>query len=155
MVYAVSLSLLILTIVGFFGLARGSYDGFGTSQVILRVVVALPLLVSGVLLHFFHARVTAGIIPPVFPARLFLAVFTGLCEIAGAIGLFVPRLRRAAAIWISIMMVGIFPANIYSAGQVIEGFRFLGVPLRLAMQVVYIALVLLAGYGLPRPASRR
>jgi len=155
MVYAVSISLLILTIVAFFGLARGSYAGFGTAQVILRALVALPLLVSGVLLHFFHAHVTAGIIPPVFPARLFLAVFTGVCEIAGAIGLFAPRFRRPAAFWISIMMVAIFPANIYSAGQVIDGFRFPGVPLRLAMQVIYILFVLFVGYGLPRPANRR
>ncbi|HEY1902259.1 MAG TPA: hypothetical protein VGG56_07520 [Terracidiphilus sp.] len=155
MVYAVSMSLLSLTIVVFFGLARGSYASFGTAQVVLRVLVALPLLVSGVLLHFFHARVTAGIIPSVFPARLFLAVFTGICEVAGAIGLFVPRVRRAAAFWISIMMVAIFPANIYSAGKVIEGFRFPGMHVRLAMQVVYILFVLLAGYGLPRRASRR
>jgi uncharacterized membrane protein len=151
--YAVPLALLVLTIVAFFALARGNYASFGIPQILLRVVVALPLLISGILLHFFRAGLTASIIPPFFPARLFLAVFTGICEIAGAIGLFVPRFRRPAAFWIAIMMVAIFPANIYSAGQVIDGFKFPSIPVRLVMQIVYIVLVLLAGYGLPKPAS--
>jgi uncharacterized membrane protein len=83
-----------------------------------------------------------------------LVVLTGVLEIAGAIGLFVPRVRRSAALWISIMMVAVFPANIYAAGQVIDGFHFPSVPVRLAMQIVYIVLVLLAGYGLPKPVRR-
>jgi uncharacterized membrane protein len=81
-------------------------------------------------------------------------VLTGILEIAGALGLFVPRFRRPAAFWIAIMMVAIFPANVFSAGQVIEGFKFPSVPVRFAMQIVYILLVLLAGYGLPSPEAR-
>jgi uncharacterized membrane protein len=154
MTYAISTAALILTILCFFGFARGSYASFGIPQILLRILVALPLLVSGVLLHFFRASLTAGIIPPFLPARLFLALLTGVCEIAGAVGLFVPRFRRPAAFWIAIMMVAIFPANIYSAGQVIDGFKFPSVPVRLSMQIVYIVLVLLAGYGLPKPETR-
>jgi uncharacterized membrane protein len=153
--YAIPISVLILAILVFFALGRGGYANFGIPQVVLRVVVALPLLISGVLLHFFRASLTASIIPPFFPARLFLAILTGIFEIAGAIGLFVPRSRRAAAFWIAIMMVAIFPANIYSAGQVIDGFKFPSVPIRLAMQIVYIAFALLAGYGIPKPSARR
>jgi uncharacterized membrane protein len=149
--YAIPILLLVLTILAFFAIGRGNYVPFGASQVLLRVLVALPLLVSAILLHFLRASLTASIIPPFFPARLFLALFTGACEIAGALGLFVPRVRRAAAFWIAITMVAIFPANVYSAGRVIEGFQFPAIPLRTAMQIVYIALVLLAGYGLPKP----
>jgi uncharacterized membrane protein len=149
MIYVLPISLLVLTVLAFFALAGGSYARFGIPQVLLRVLVALPLLVSGVLLHFFRVSLTAAIILPVFPARLFLAVLTGIFEIAGAIGLFVPRVRRRAAFWIAVMMVAVFPANINSAGQIIDGFKFPSVPVRLAMQVVYIALVLLAGYGIP------
>jgi uncharacterized membrane protein len=154
MIYVLPISLLILIILAFFALARGSYASFGIPQVLLRVLVALPLLVSGVLLHFFRARLTAGIIPPFFPARLILAVLTGVFEIAAAVGLFVPRFRRPAAFWLAMMMVAVFPANIYSAGQIIDGFKFPSVPVRLAMQIVYIVLVLLAGYGLPKPTAR-
>jgi uncharacterized membrane protein len=154
MTYAIPTVVLILTILFFFGFARGSYASFGVPQFLLRILVALPLVVSGVLLRFFRARLTASIIPPFFPARLFLAVLTGVFEIAGAVGLFFPRIRRLAAFWIAVMMVAIFPANVFSAGQVIEGFKFPSVPVRFAMQIVYILLVLLAGYGLPSPEAR-
>jgi uncharacterized membrane protein len=152
--YAVPLLLLLLTIVAFFAMSRGGYASFGVSRAVLRVLVALPLVASGVFLHFFRMSVTASIIPPVFPARPFLVVLTGVLEIAFAIGLFVPRTRRHAAFWIAIMMVAIFPANIYAAGKLVGGLQFPRVPVRLAMQIVYIALVLLAGFGIPKPARR-
>ena len=154
MIYALCLSLLAIPILAFFALAGGNFSNFGRAQTVLKILVALPLLFSGVALHFFRAPLTAGIIPPLFPARLFLALFTGVSEIAGAIGLFVPRVQRRAALSISLMMVAIFPANIYSAGKVIDGFRFPEVPVRLAIQIAYVAFVLLAGYGLPRGASK-
>jgi len=91
----------------------------------------------------------ASMIPPIFPARYFLAVFTGVLEVAGAIGLFVPRFRRSAALWIALMMVAIIPANVYVAGRTIEGVAMPSVTVRTAAQVVYIVLVLLAGYGIP------
>jgi len=147
--YAIPILLLSLTIVAFFGIARGRYAGFGAVQNAIRVIVALPLLVSGVLVHFFRATTTASIIPPIFPAPVFLIVITGVFEIAGAIGLFVPRFRRSAALCIAIMMVAVFPANIYVAGRTIDGLSMPGVAVRGTMQVVYIVLVLLAGYGIP------
>jgi len=145
---------LVITIAVFFALARGSYRSFGVTQTVVRVLVAAPLLLSAVALHFLHAQLTASIIPPFFPARVSLAVFTGICELAGGIGLFVPRFRRAAAFWTAVMLVAIFPANVYFAGKVVAGFPFPAVPLRLAIQVVYIVLVLLAGFGLPRSNDR-
>ena len=146
---AIPILLLTLTIVAFFGIACGRYADFGILQIVLRGLAALPLLVSGILLHFFRASATASIIPPIFPAHLFLAVITGVFEIAGAVGLFIPRFRQAAALWIAIMMVAIVPANIYVAGRTIDGLPMPSVAVRGAMQFVYIVLVLLAGYGIP------
>jgi uncharacterized membrane protein len=147
--YAIPILLLALTIVGFFSLARGRYADFGTLQTVLRVIAALPLLISGILLHFFRATTTASIIPPVFPAPLLLVFITGIFEIVGAIGLFVPKFRRAAALCIAIMMVAIIPANVYAAGRTVDGLHMPGIIPRTAMQLVYIVLVLLAGYGIP------
>lgn len=150
MIYAMPILLLIFTIVTFLRLGRGHYVSFGTPQLLLRVVVAVPLLVSGVLFHILRTGILASIIPPFFPARYFLVLLTGVLEIAGAIGLFVEIFRRPAAFWIAIMMVAIFPANIYAAGRVVGGLPMPGVPVRTAMQILYIVLVLLAGYGIPR-----
>jgi len=153
MQYAIPLLVLLLSIRAFFMLGQRGYKQFGISQVLLRVVVALPLVASGIFLHFLKTSVSASIVPPIFPARPFLVVLTGILEIAGAIGLFIPPLRRHTALWISILMVAVFPANIYAAGQLVDGLQFPSVPVRLTMQIVYIALVLVAGYGLPKPAG--
>jgi uncharacterized membrane protein len=154
MIYVIPLLLLVVTVLAFFGLGHGNYVSFGVPQLAMRIVVALPLLISAVLLHFLRTEITASIIPPVFPARHFLVLLTGAFEVAGALGLFVPSLRRPAAFWIAIMMIAVFPANVYAAGKVVGGLPMPGVPLRTAMQMVYIALVLLAGYGLPEAALR-
>jgi uncharacterized membrane protein len=39
----------------------------------------------------------ARMIPPAVPSPMAMVYFTGLCEIAGAVGLLIPRTRRAAA----------------------------------------------------------
>ena len=147
--YAIPLALLAITIAAFFGLGRGRYAAFGWAQTLLRILVALPLLASAVLLHFLSVHATAGIVPPALPARAFLVVATGVLEIAGALGLFLEDLRRTAALWTAILMVAVFPANVYAAGMVVNGMQMPGIPLRTAMQIVYIVLVLLAGYGVP------
>jgi uncharacterized membrane protein len=154
MSYVIPILLLIATIVAFFAIARGSYRSFGTPQQLLRILVAIPLVASAVLLHFMRTATSAGIIPPAFPAHRFLVLLTGLFEIAGAVGLFIPAVRRQAALWIAIMMVAVFPANVYAAGKTIDGLHMPGIPLRTAMQVIYILLVLLAGCGIPRRNPR-
>jgi uncharacterized membrane protein len=147
--YVIPISLLMLTIAVFFALGRRGFVSFGATQAVVRVLAALPLIVSGVLLHLICVQLTASIIPPAFPARSLLVVVTGLLEIAGAAGLFLPKARRAAAFWIAIMMMAIFPANVYIAGRAVAGIQMPGVAVRTAMQIVYIVVVLLAGYGVP------
>jgi uncharacterized membrane protein len=147
--FLISLAVLIGVIILFFAVARGRYTQFGIAQMLLRIVVALPLLLSAVVLHYLKRNEATAMIPPVVPSPNFLVLLTGVLEIAGAIGLFVPRLRRSAALWIAILMVAVFPANIWVAGQTYAGLQMPSVPVRLSMQVIYIWMVLLAGYGLP------
>ena len=47
-------------------------------------------------------------------------------------------------------MIVSFPANVFAAGQTVGGLHMPSVPVRLAMQVVYVLLLLLAGWGIPR-----
>jgi uncharacterized membrane protein len=151
--YLIPVGILIAALVLFFAIAGGRYAHFGVAQWLLRVVAALPLLASAIVLHFLRTNEATAMLPPVFPTPGFLVQFTGVLEIFGAIGLFVPRVRRTAALWIAIMMVMIFPVNIFVAGQTFAGMQMPSVPGRLTMQVVYIWIVLLAGYGLPGKKS--
>lgn len=148
MIYLVSLGALAITTALFFGLARGGFRSFGVTQTILRVLVALPLVVSGAA-HLAMPAAMAQMVPPIFPARTWLVILSGVAELAGAAGLFFRRTERAASLGIALLMIAIFPANIYVAGQTVHGLYMPAVPVRLLMQVVYIVLVLMAGWGLP------
>ncbi len=63
-----------------------------------------------------------AMVPDPLPRSLWLIYLTGLLEIAGAIGLLVPRFRRIAAICLVILLVALFPANVNAALN--------GIPLR-------------------------
>ncbi len=53
--------------------------------------------------------------PPLIPHPRAVVVFTGLCEIAGAIGLLIPQTRRSASIGLALYALCVWPANIYQA----------------------------------------
>jgi uncharacterized membrane protein len=149
MVYWIASMILAVTVAAFFVSARRGLSPFGWMQWALRVVAALPLLVSG-LIHFTRTALLATIIPPFFPHRPLLVLLSGAMEIAGAIGLLLPAFTRAASVCLALMMIAIFPANVFAANQVVGGLHMPSVPVRLAMQVIYILLLLTAGWGIPR-----
>jgi uncharacterized membrane protein len=127
---------------------RGLFS-FGWMQWALRVAVALPLLVSGIA-HFTRTALVATLIPPFFPYRPQLVLVSGAMELAGALGLLLPAFTRTASACLAVLMIAIFPANVYAANQNVGGLHMPSVPVRLAMQVIYILLLLIAGWGVPR-----
>jgi len=77
---------------------------------IARWVLAAAYLLAGIA----HIRVPAGFIaitPHWVPWPAQVIVLTGLCEIAGAAGLMIPRLRRAAGIALALYALCVWPAN--------------------------------------------
>lgn len=146
--YSLTTAILVVTVAAFFLWARRGLSSFGWQQWVLRVLVVLPLLASG-LAHFARTALFAGIVPPFFPYRPQLVLLTGAMELAGAIGLLLPVFRRAASACLAVLMIAIFPANVYAAKQTIGGLHMPSVPIRTAMQVIYILLLLIAGWGLP------
>jgi uncharacterized membrane protein len=156
--YVVPLVILSLTLLLFFLprlFANSAYRDFGWLQAGLRILVALPLLLSGVVLHFLRTAETVRMIPPGFPAPALLVTISGVLEIAGAVGLFLPQVRKFSGLLVAVMMIAIFPANVYVAGATVGGLTMPSVPVRTAMQVVYILLVLTASFGLPGIAPRK
>lgn len=114
------------------------------------LVIVLAVLFTGMgVLHFVPsaARGMAAIIPAELKQRVSgkaLVRFTGLCEIAGGIGLLVPFTRTAAAIALVVFLIAVFPANAFAA-QHPDRFGRGAVPFwpRYAAQVALIALCLL------------
>jgi uncharacterized membrane protein len=77
---------------------------------------------------------------------LSLVYVTGVCEIAGGIGLLVPQTRLAAAIALVVFLAAVFPANAYAAANR-DRFGSLAIPFwpRLVGQVVLAALIVWVG----------
>jgi uncharacterized membrane protein len=146
MVYLLTTVVLISTVACYFLWGRKGLFSFGWVQWILRVVVALPLLVSGTA-HFTRTALMAMIIPPLLPYHSQLVLVSGALELAGAVGLLLPAFTRAASACLALLMIAVFPANVYAANKYVGGLHMPSVPLRLAMQVVYILLLLMAGWG--------
>ncbi len=61
-----------------------------------------------------------------FPQPKLLVLISGAAEIMGAIGLLIPRFRRPAAYGLTLLLVAVFPANIYMAIAHIPSTGLLG-----------------------------
>lgn len=91
--------------------------------------------------HFSRMRHEyAAMIPPPIPPILGIVYLTGLAEMAGALGLLIPRFRRLAAICLVVLLIALFPANVHAA---LAGIPFGGRPPtpllpRALLQLVFI-----------------
>ena len=83
--------------------------------VFFRILAAVLFTLAGIN-HFLHPPMYVAIVPPPFPAKAALVAISGVAEIAGGLGLLVPRLRRAAGWGLIALLVAVFPANVYMAG---------------------------------------
>lgn len=65
--------------------------------------------------HFAMPRAYRRIVPPGMgdPARL--VALSGVAEIAGGLGVLVPRTRRLAGLGLIALLAGVFPANLHMA----------------------------------------
>ncbi len=91
----------------------------------LRWLLALIYFAAGVI----HIRSPGGflaITPDWVPFPQAVVFWTGVAEIAGAIGLMVPRLRHAAGIGLALYALCVWPANIHHAfGDIAVGGKTL------------------------------
>ncbi|HEX8492481.1 MAG TPA: DoxX family protein [Pyrinomonadaceae bacterium] len=65
--------------------------------------------------HFISTEAMAAMIPPSVPYRIELIYLTGVLELLGAIGVWIPRLMRLTGLLLILMLIGLLPANVYSA----------------------------------------
>lgn len=76
-----------------------------------RHVLAALFVTAGVA-HFIAPEFFVEIVPPMLPDPPLLVALSGVAEILGGIGLLVPRMRRAAAVGLILLLVAVFPANV-------------------------------------------
>ena len=129
-----------------------------TLRAVLRALIAAFYLVAGIV-HIYAPQPFLLIVPGWVPLPRAVILATGLCEIAGAAALFVPRLRWLAGVMLALYAVCVFPANIKHA---LAGIDVPGLSSswwyhgpRLAMQPVLVWWALFAGGMVEWPFGRR
>jgi uncharacterized membrane protein len=81
----------------------------------VAVGLAVMFAMTGVV-HFVGPRRAdmIAIVPPQLPAPALLVTVTGVLELLGAVGLLLPTTRVAAAVCLLLLMLAMFPANVYA-----------------------------------------
>ena len=79
-----------------------------------RIGLSLFFLFTGIG-HFIRTDPMAAMLPPPVPYRTELIYLTGVFELLGAAGVWIPKLMKITGVCLIVMMLAVLPANIYSA----------------------------------------
>lgn len=111
------------------------------------------------IVHLTATRQFLPIMPAWVPAPYAVVIATGLCEIAGVIGLMWQPTRRWAGLLLALYAICVFPANIKHA---VEGIHIEGLPdswwyhgPRLALQPIFVWWALYATLWIDWPFDRK
>jgi uncharacterized membrane protein len=133
------ISFLVLRVIGLLGVRRlSSWKEAG----LLAVVIMFLFTGSTHFTAMNHDY--AAMLPGFVPMKVWVIHLTGLLQIAGAVGLLIPRTRRLAGLSLALLLVAMFPGNVYAA---VNEVPFRGEPptplwLRTPIQLLFIGLVL-------------
>jgi uncharacterized membrane protein len=112
----------------------------------MRVLLAIFFIAAGIM-HFVIPSAYIRIVPPLLPAPALLVLLSGIAEIMGGLGLLVPFTQRAAAWGLVLLLIAVFPANIYMAAAHVPAPGILGQSwaqwLRLPLQIPLVLWALL------------
>jgi uncharacterized membrane protein len=110
-------------------------------RLVVLGIVFVWFAVGGVA-HFVFTKSELSIMPPYIPWPLAAVYVSGVFELLGAIGILVPRTRRAAGIGLFLLTIAVTPANVYML-QNAEAFHIARWILiaRLYFQVVLLAMI--------------
>ena len=125
---------------------------------ILRWMLAAAYLAAGIL-HIAIPAPFLGITPAWVPFPREIILFTGLCELVGAVGLMTTRFRWWAGVMLAAYAVCVYPANVkHAIDQVLVAHEFgslwYHVP-RLLFQPVVVWWALFAGRVTDWPFGKR
>lgn len=115
----------------------------------IAVGLAAMFALTGVA-HFVNPlrRDMTAIVPPRLPAPGVLVTVTGVLELAGAAGLLYPPTRVAAAVCLFVLLLVMFPANVYASRMPnVPKSMYTRLPLRTVEQLVFVGAALVVGLG--------
>lgn len=113
------------------------------------VGLAAMFVMTGIA-HFVNPlrRDMIAIVPPRLPAPGVLVTITGVLELVGAVGLLYPPTRIAAAVCLFLLMLLMFPANVYAARMPNPPKSMNSrLDVRTVEEIVYLAAAVVVGFG--------
>jgi uncharacterized membrane protein len=119
------------------------WPALGDWKAATRLGLAAMFVFTG-MAHFTSTRRDLiRMVPPQLPNASVLVTLTGVAELAGAVALAIPWTSRWAAYALMVLLVAMFPANIYAArtGHTIGGRPHTRMSLRLPLQLFWIGLL--------------
>jgi uncharacterized membrane protein len=129
----------VLTVLGRLGIP----SAFGWHVALRFALAGMFLLTASA--HWGKRRADLiRMVSPALPRPDILVALTGILEILGAVGLMIPTVAPYAALGLSPMLLGLFPANVHAARQRLQIGGSPVTPLgpRAAIQVVFVAATL-------------
>jgi uncharacterized membrane protein len=115
----------------------------------VAVGLAAMFVMTGVA-HFVPAmrRDMIAIVPPRLPAPGLLVAITGVLELVGAAGLLYPPTRVAAAVCLFVLMLVMFPANVYASRMANPPESMTSrLDMRTAEEIMYLTAAVVVGLG--------
>lgn len=87
-------------------------------------------------------------VPPGFGNSGLLVSISGGLELLGVAGLLIPSTARITSICLALMLLALFPANVYAARQrlTIGGRPVPSLPVRTAIQIVFVGALIAAAW---------
>jgi uncharacterized membrane protein len=115
----------------------------------IAVGLAAMFVMTGVA-HFAPSmrRDMIAIVPPRLPAAGLLVTITGVLELVGAAGLLYPPTRVASAVCLFLLMLVMFPANLYASRMPNPPKSMTSrLDVRTAEEIVYLGAAVVVGLG--------
>jgi uncharacterized membrane protein len=142
------LIVLLASILLFWMTGKAGVAAFQDLGFVLRAALAMMFAVTASA-HWGKKRADlVRMVPPAFPRPGLLVTITGVLELLGVIGLLLPVTARSACICLALLLVALFPANVYAAHEqlTIAGRRVPGLLVRSVIQIVFVATLIAAAW---------
>jgi uncharacterized membrane protein len=143
----IPLYLLIASFIAFLLLGREGVVYFHVWQHALRAALGAMFLLTASA-HWGKRRADLiAMVPIAFPRPTLLVTLTGILETIGAVALQIPKLAFFTATGLFLMLIAVFPANIYAARHrlKIAGQPVPGLLTRSIIQVIFLVALWFAG----------
>lgn len=130
----------------FFGIGLAGNSYLADYRHALRPALAVMFLVTASAHWGPKRRDLVRMVPRAFSRPGILVTLTGILEIAGALGLLIPATAPVAAWGLTLLLVVMFPANVYAARHrlTIGGRAVPKLGIRTFFQIVFIICTVLA-----------